>query len=395
MAFPECFIEDVGIANALGRNRDTVYARMLAGDTSGMVVEHDWLVAQTPARVGRVAGELPKIPRQFAALNCRNNSLLLLAFEQIRPAVEQCLRHVPRGRIGVILGTSTSGILEGEQAVASLEAGRGLPKKFHYAQQEIGMAAPFLAQYIGITGPAYTISTACTSSAKALISARNLLRSNICDAVIAGGVDSLCKLTINGFSALEATTPELTNPMSRNRNGINIGEAAALMLLTRQPSAIALLGAGETSDAYHISSPDPTGHGAAEAMRTALSDAAFNAKDIGYLNLHATATRKNDEMEALAVDRIFPEGIACSGSKPLTGHTLGAAGATEAALCWLAMQGEGQLPPHIWDGEADPQLPSLHLTGTGDRFRPGRRICMSNSFAFGGSNVSLIIGQSA
>jgi len=255
------------------------------------------------------------------------------------------------------------------------------------------MPAVFLARYLGLRGPAYTVSTACTSSAKAFASARGLLRHDLCDAVLVGGVDSLCRLTINGFTALESTTTALSNPMSRNRCGINIGEGAALFLLTRDEAAVELLGIGESSDAHHISAPHPAGSGAEAAMRAALADAGLPASAVDYLNLHATATPRNDEMESRAVARVFPQGVAASGTKPLTGHTLGAAGATELAFCWLALR-DGRLPPHLWDGVVDPELPRLDLIGGERHFARTRgRVCMSNSFAFGGSNASLLIGD--
>jgi 3-oxoacyl-[acyl-carrier-protein] synthase-1 len=388
-----CHVAAIGLVNALGSHRAQIASALMAGDTSGLILEDGWL-PDRPARVGRVHGPLPRVPERLAQFDCRNNRLLLGALAQIEDAVAEAMGRFGPARIGVVLGTSTSGIAEGEAAVAALAGGSGLPQAFHYAQQEIGSVAPFLARYLGAAGPAYTVSTACTSSAKALASARNLLRSNICDAVVTGGVDSLCKLTINGFAALESTTAELTNPMSRNRRGINIGEAAALLLLTRAPAPVQLLGVGECSDAYHISAPDPEGKGAEHAMRAALADAGLDAGAIDYVNLHATATVKNDEMEGWALARVFPHGVACSGTKPLTGHALGAAGATEAALCCLAISGDGALPPHVWDGAADPRLPQLSLTARGDRF-PGERDrhCMSNSFAFGGSNVCLVLGR--
>jgi 3-oxoacyl-[acyl-carrier-protein] synthase-1 len=226
-----------------------------------------------------------------------------------------------------------------------------------------------------------------------LAAARDLIRLGLCDAVVTGGADALCRLTLNGFAALGAVSPDLCNPMSRNRSGINLGEGAALFVLRREPSAIALLGIGESSDAYHISSPDPEGAGAVTAMTGALRDAGLEAVD--YLNLHATATGKNDEMESRAATLALPGGTPCSGTKPLTGHTLGASAATELAFCWLAMEAEwnpgGRLPPHVWDGAADPDLPPLALVG-GDA--PGRpRTCMSNSFAFGGNNLCLVAGR--
>lgn len=386
-----CFVNAVGIANAIGRGCDAVREGLLAGDTSGMVLE-DGFLPHAQARVGRYRGELPPFPPRNEKFDSRNNRLLLLALDEIRPAVEAALARVGAHRFGIVIGTSTTGILEGEAAFAAFLRDGAFPPAFHYAQQEIGLAAPFLARHLGTSGPAYTVSTACTSSAKAIAAARRLLRSGVCDAVLAGGADVLCKLTVAGFTALESTTAEICNPLSRNRRGINLGEGAALMLLSGAPAAIEVLGCGESSDAHHISAPDPAGRGAEIAMRAALADAGLEPQDIGYLNLHATATSKNDLMEAQAVSRVFPQGVPCSGTKPLTGHTLGAAGATEAAFCWLALQGDGGLPPHVWDGQADPELPPLVLARPGDRFG-ARRACMSNSFAFGGSNACLLLGE--
>ena len=393
MSRERCFIAAVGIANALGKGCDAVRAGLLAGDTSGMVLEDGWL-PEGAARVGRVAAELPPMPPGHEPYDCRNNRLLLLALEQIRDAVDRTLDRVGPQRLGIVLASSTSGIDEGEVAVVGLLRDKAWPPGFHYIKQEIGAGAPFLAGHLQVSGPAYTVSTACTSSAKAIASAARLLRAGLCDAVITGGVDTLCKLTINGFAALESTTREISNPLSRNRRGINLGEGAALLLISREPAAVELLGWGESSDAYHVSAPDPGGRGAELAMRAALAHAALEPREIGYLNLHATATPKNDEMESHAVSRVFPGGVPCSGTKPLTGHTLGAAGATEAAFCWLALQGDGRLPPHVWDGEADPALPQLLQTRAGDRFaRSTARACMSNSFAFGGSNACLVLGD--
>ena len=206
------------------------------------------------------------------------------------------------------------------------------------------------------------------------------------------GADSLCRTTVEGFIALEAVATNRCQPMSANRKGINIGEGASVFLLSRETGPLELLGVGESCDAYHLSSPDPQGRGAEAAMRAALHDARLAATDIDYVNLHATGTSKNDQMESLAMARVFPAGVTCSGTKPLTGHTLGAAGAIEAALCCLAIA-EDVIPPHVWDGHPDPTLPSLHLATLGQSFPPtAHRVCMSNNFAFGGSNVSLIFG---
>jgi 3-oxoacyl-[acyl-carrier-protein] synthase I len=393
MTSARCFIHALGIVNALGVGTEAVASALFAGDSSGMVLEEGWL-AGGPARVGRVKAELAPLPEEFALFECRNNRLALLAVEQMRAPLAAAIGRVGAERFGIVLGTSTAGIAEGEAGMAARLDTGCFPPGFHYAQQEIGLVAPFLARCLAVSGPSYVISTACTSSVKAIGAACRLIQAGLCDAVLAGGVDALCKLTVNGFAALESTTLGLCNPLSRNRRGINIGEGVAFMLISREPAAVEIFGCGESSDAHHISAPDPAGRGAEMAMRAALAQAGLAAEAVDYLNLHATATPKNDHMEAHAVHRVFPRGVPCSGTKPLTGHTLGAAGATEAAFCWLALRGDGRLPPHLWDGEADPELPTLMQTAAGDRFRRNRgRVCMSNSFAFGGSNASLLIGD--
>ncbi len=392
-----CYISSLGIINALGYGKTEVSSRLFSGDTSGVILEDGWFPA-APARVGKVVHDLPDIRTPFEADNSRNNQLLLAAVEKIREDIEGEIERWGNKRIGVVLGTSTSGIGEGESAVQWYLDHGVWPEGYHYRQQEIGRSAGFLSEYLNLSGPAFTVSTACTSSGRALMSARNLLRYDVCDAVITGGVDSLCKLTVNGFKALESTSQDICNPMSINRNGINIGEGAALFILRREPSHVRLMGAGESSDAFHISSPDPQGRGAKTAMRAALEDASVIPDELNYVNLHATATLKNDEMESQAMDEIFSNSVPCSGTKPLTGHTLGAAGATELAFCWLTINREFNprsiLPPHRWDGDVDPALASLSLVKEGEMITGdvNRVVCMSNSFAFGGSNVSLIIG---
>lgn len=384
------FLHGLGIINALGSGADAVAQGLFAADSSGMQQEAGW-VPGLEMLVGRARGTLAEIPTPLAHLASRNNQLLLTALLQIQDLVQAAMTRYGTARIGVVLGSSTSGMAEGEAALMQ-QPTQALPKHYHYSQQELGSPALFLSQYLGLSGPAYTVSTACTSSAKAFQSARRLLQHGLCDAVLVGGVDSLCKLTLQGFSALESVSDVLCQPMSQQRKGINIGEGAALFLMSREPGAIALLGIGESSDAYHMSAPSPDGLGAEIAMLAALAEAQLQPRDIGYLNLHATATIKNDAMESHVVARVFADGVDCSGTKPLTGHTLGAAGATELAFCWLALQHQ-QLPPHHWDQAWDTQLPRLKLVQASQRFTGNQRTCMSNSFAFGGSNASLIIGD--
>ncbi|HTL99279.1 MAG TPA: beta-ketoacyl-[acyl-carrier-protein] synthase family protein [Holophagaceae bacterium] len=384
----------LGLVCALGRGKDAVAEGLFRGDASGLVEEEGWLPGRK-ARVGRVRGDLAPLPPAYAKDDSRATRILLAALEEIRPEVDRALARHGRARVGVVLGTSTSGIEAAERAIAQRQEQGALPGWFDYQQQEIGRMAPFLADYLGLRGPAFTVSTACTSGGKAVASARRLLDLGLCDTVITGGCDSLCRLTLNGFTSLESATAALCNPMSRNRRGINVGEGAALFLLQREPSELALLGAGASSDAHHISSPDPSGLGAVTAMRLAMQEAGLGPEQIGYLNLHATATPKNDEMESRATREVFPQGVPCSGTKPLTGHTLGAAAALELAFCWLTLQPRwnpgGLLPPHRWDGEPDPDLPALSLVSEGERFGASRH-GLSNAFAFGGNNLSLVIG---
>ncbi|MFA7946087.1 beta-ketoacyl-[acyl-carrier-protein] synthase family protein [Pseudomonas brenneri] len=383
------YLNALGIICALGRGQDEVRRNLFAGDSSGMRSESGW-VPERVLPVGSVPGELAPLPPHLAQQNSRNNQLLLEAALQIEGPIQQAIQTFGASRIGIVLGTSTSGIDEASRGIADYLREGHFPADYDYRQQELGAPANFLADWLQLSGPAYVISTACTSSARALMSARRLLDLGLCDAVLCGGVDSLCKLTLNGFTSLEAVSAQRCNPFSVNRNGINIGEAAVLFLMSRSPAPIALLGSGASCDAHHISAPEPSGKGALQAMSKALASAKLTPAQIGYLNLHGTATQHNDAMESLAVAALFPAGVACSSTKPLTGHTLGAAGALEAAFCWLSLM-EGSVPPHVWDGQADPALPALHWAKVGDTLQT--RCLMSNSFAFGGNNVSLIIGD--
>ncbi|MFJ7314886.1 beta-ketoacyl-[acyl-carrier-protein] synthase family protein [Pseudomonas sp. NPDC098747] len=393
------YLNALGVICALGRDKQEVARNLFAGDCSGMRRESGW-VPERELPVAAVHGELAAIPPELAEQRSRNNQLLLEAALQIRDDIDQAIQTYGRERIGVVLGTSTSGIDEASRGLAHFLREQQFPSEYAYGQQELGAPANFLADWLQLSGPAYVISTACTSSARALMSAQRLLDLGLCDAVLCGGVDSLCKLTLNGFSSLEAVSDERCNPFSANRNGINIGEAAVLFLMSKQRNdgrAIALLGAGASSDAHHISAPEPSGRGALQAMQKALGRAQLQPAQINYLNLHGTATQHNDAMESLAVAALFPDGVACSSTKPMTGHTLGAAGALEAAFCWLSLSAHNPghaLPPHVWDGQPDPDLPALKwVTASEPLTSIAPRYLMSNSFAFGGNNVSLIIGD--
>lgn len=394
MNAPSVYLHALGMINALGADVDAIVPALAAAHAPGMTSLQTGI---GEAFVGKVVAPLDVAPpAALAPYDCRNNRLLLAALMQIAPAVDAARERYGAHRIAVVLGTSTSGIGAAEAAFAHRTKTGALPPDFDYRQMEIGATGPFAAAVLGLRGPAFTISTACTSSAKVFASARRLLQLTLCDAVVVGGVDSLCELTVQGFASLESTSIARINPMSVNRCGINVGEGAAVFLMSRDEAPVRLAGAGESSDAHHISSPDPQGVGGEIALRAALADAGVAASAIGYVNLHATATRKNDEMEAHLMARVFADGVPVSGTKPLTGHTLGAAGATELGFAWLTLARDGvALPQHLWDGEADPALPVLDLVGP-DRHLPHgvpSQYVMSNSFAFGGSNVSLILGR--
>lgn len=391
MSSSRTYLHALGMINAMGHDIDSIAAALALGESAGMQAIQ---TRMGDAFAGIVTRPLDfSAPQTLAAYDCRNNRLLLAALAQIAPEIDVARERFGAHRVGIVLGTSTSGIASAEAAFAAHSIEGAMPATFDYRQMEIGTAAPFAACALGLKGPALTVSTACTSSAKAFISARRLLTLGLCDAVIAGGVDSLCELTLQGFASLQSTSPVRMNPMSRTRRGINIGEGAAVFLMTRDEGAVCLAGAGESSDAYHVSSPDPEGVGGEIALRAALNEAGVKPAEMGYVNLHATATIKNDQMESHLMARVFPQGVPTSGTKPLTGHALGAAGAIELGLAWLTLTRDDlALPVHQWDGEADATLPKLDLIETRRHLpRASTRYVMSNSFAFGGSNVSLIL----
>jgi len=389
------YLNDCALLCALGGARDTIARRLLDEADGGLTVS-DACSPGRPLPLGRVDAALPAVDHLPLVLRSRNNQLALAALAQIRPAVDAAIARYGAGRVGVVVGTSTSGVAATEAALAARLQTGALPDGFHYGQQEMGSPAALLARELAVGGPAYVHSSACSSSAKALASAARLIRMGLCDAVVTGGVDTLCGFTVAGFSALESVSAARCNPLSAARNGINLGEGAALFLMSREPAAVALCGWGESSDGHHMSAPDPAGGGARLAMREALRRAGIEPADVDYINLHGTATVQNDAMESRAVADLFGLEVAVSSTKPFTGHTLGAAGAVEAAFCWLAMQDDnpaGTLPPHLWDGAQDPALPALNVVRPHTRLGRPLRWALSNSFAFGGSNATLVFGR--
>jgi 3-oxoacyl-[acyl-carrier-protein] synthase-1 len=380
------------MVNALGRGPEEIWPRLLAGDQSRFRVRTD-LVPGRSLVVADVPGELPPIPARLRRYACRNNAMTLAALGQIEAEIAAVVAAAGRERVGVVMGTSTSGVSDAEAAIRHRRETGGLSAAFDYAQLEFGGVAAFVAAHLELAGPAYTISTACSSGARALASARSLLALGVCDAVVAGATDTLCGLTTNGFASLQAISDEVTNPCSAKRAGLTLGEGSVVFLVTREGGGVQLRGVGESSEAHHMSAPDPEGRGAERAMRGALEDARLAPEAIAYLNLHGTGTPLNDAMECAAVARVFPRMPPCSSTKSLVGHSLGAAGAMEAGFCWLVLREaspEGLSPiPHAWDGESDPALPPIPLVPKG--LRVPRGPVMTNSFGFGGNNCTLIL----
>lgn len=310
---------------------------------------------------GSVPADLPEVSE--SKWNMRTNRLLKLAVEHL-PDLKDEIKRVGAKRVGIVLGASNTGIDEAENYVdAWLDSGER-PAALDFSMIELGTPALYLKELLGVEGPAYTVSTACSSATKAFAAAARLLEKGICDLVITGGVDGRCRFAMNGFQALGALSQGKCRPLAADRDGINLGEAVALFTLAREGEGVKLLGVGESSDAYHATAPNPEGNGAEAAMRAALEAADLAPEAIDYVNLHGTGTQANDAMEMKAVSRIFTmKSPVVESTKDLTGHCLGAAGAVEAALCWLLISS-------------------------------GRyRATLSNSFAFGGSNAAVVLGR--
>ncbi len=355
--------------------------------------------AALPTWIGRVGGlEDEPVTGELAMFDCRNNRLARLGLEQdgFGQAVAAARERHGARRIGVFVGTSTSGILETELAYRQLDPITGrLPESlgFRYTRN-IFSVADFTCRYLKLQGPAVAVSTACSSSAKAFASAYRYIRAGLCDAAIVGGVDSLCFTTLYGFRSLELTSPEPCHPWDANRSGLSLGESAGFALLEsavpdRGTDAPMLLGYGESSDAYHMSAAQPEGEGAALAMERALAAAGLRPEQVDYINLHGTATASNDAAEDRAVIRVLGRRVPCSSTKGWTGHTLGAAGITEAVFCCLCLEHE-LMPQSLSTRQVDPKLSAHILLET--RSQPVNRV-MSNSFGFGGTNCSLLFGR--
>lgn len=349
--------------------------------------------------IGEVADvDTVQIPSTLARFDCRNNRLALMGLVQdgFAEAVVTAREKYGAQRVGVFIGTSTAGILQTELAYRRRDSISGaLPADFIYATTHNTFSvADFTRNYFSLTGPAVVVSSACSSSAKVFGSARRMIAAGLIDAAVVGGVDSLCLTTLYGFSSLGLISTQACRPFDIARDGISIGEAAAFALLERIPKqldddAVLLLGVGESSDAYHMSSPHPDGLGARMAMQDALKMAQIDAAEIDYINLHGTATQTNDLAESKAVSALFGSVTPCSSTKGATGHTLGAAGSMEAVICALSLQ-HGLLPGGMNTQQLDPALPLNYLLKNRDQ---PVSYALSNSFGFGGTNCSLVFGR--
>jgi 3-oxoacyl-[acyl-carrier-protein] synthase I len=349
--------------------------------------------------IGEVTGvDDARLPEQFHKFECRNNRLAELTLRQdgFFESVQQAAERWGRRRVGVFVGTSTAGILQTELAYRQRDPVTGaLPPSFEYASTHNSFSVvDYLRQRCGLQGPAVAVSCACASSAKVFGSARRMIEAGLIDAALVGGADSLCLTTLYGFHSLQLSSPAPCRPFDVARDGISIGEAAAFALLERVPSdldrdSVLLLGVGESSDAYHMSAPHPEGLGARRAMQGALAAAGLEAGDIDYINLHGTGTPSNDRSESQAVTSVFGPTTPCSSTKGATGHTLGAAGALEAVISALAVK-HGFMPGGVHTNKIDPTLTAHYIKD--NRLASIRRV-ISNSFGFGGTNCSLILGR--
>ena len=380
------------LVNALGRGAATSLQALRDG-TGGL---QPWRseADPLPTWVGRVEGlESTPVEGPLNEYDCRNNRLAQLALrtDGFAEAVAAARERLGPGRIGVFIGTSTSGIGETEAMYRAVEADAPLPDYPFGKTQSPFSVAEFTRHYLDLDGPASVIATACSSSAKVFAVAQRHIAAGLCDAAVVGGVDSLCLSTLYGFNSLELIAAEPCRPWDTDRGGINIGEAGGFALLERpgRGGRARLLGYGESSDAYHMSTPHPEGAGAALALRRALARSALEPTDIDYINLHGTGTRSNDQSEDRAVAAIFGTAVPCSSTKGWTGHTLGAAGICEAVFACLAIE-HGLLPGTLNTREPDPELAVPVVVES----RPAKlKRVMSNSFGFGGSNCTLVFGR--
>ena len=391
------YVNDFGFYCILGGDKEAVFQKLTRGERGNFTM-HDVAGVMRPAATIEPDTMTPVENPEF---DNRVNRLSRAALDQIEPTVRKAIEKFGANRVGIFMGSCDNGSESSLSALRCFKETGKFPEGYKLEYQSADFPLRYIAERFGITGMASVHSTACASSASAFVSARNNIYAGNCDAAVVGGVDIASLSVILGFASLEAMSDRPTNPFSANRSGLTLGDAAVYFVVTRDSFAdlcrpecqgLTVLGFGESADADHITAPRADGEGAYLAMSAALDDAGVAASDIGYINLHGTGTRLNDAMESRAVNRIFGENVPASSTKALTGHTLGAAGALEAAFCCLALTHGGKLPAHLFDGVMDPELPKVRLVKSGESVE-NLKYCISNSFAFGGCNVSLVLGK--
>lgn len=386
------YIHDFSLCCALGQNTEQTLRNFLENQAPGLRESADWLVGGVRAFFGHCVAELQDMAERHSKHDSRNNRLLLHTYKQRESEFQALLSKYDKERVGVFLGTTTSGSDEADQYIGDRFSQR--ETNFTGYCQELGDPARFLAKYLDIKGPSYSICTACTSSTRAFISAAKLIEAGVIDAAFVGGVDTLARMPINGFNALEALSHEVCRPFASDRKGITIGEGAGLFFVSKDRSDIALLGYGETSDGFHMTAPRKDGELAAKAMTDALERAKLSPDHIAYLNLHGTGTELNDASETAAVKRVFKNKVNCTSTKNLTGHTLGAAGAVESGLLCALLRAdkEHRLPGQgLSEDKYDKEVLEMGLRTESFSVVPGAM--MTNNFAFGGNNATLIFGK--
>lgn len=373
----------------VGRGRAAHVAAMREG-RSGLA-RCDFPGAGVPCHVGRVAGiEDEALPAGLAAFDNRASRLALaaLATDGFHELVAAARERRGPARVGIVLGTSTSGIERLEQVYRARPDGTPLARSYSMRHHnDYHAVTSFLIEHLGLEGPGYTVSTACSSSAKAIVDGAQLVRAGLCDAVLAGGVDSLCLTSLYGFDALELVSREPCRPFDAGRDGLSLGEGAAFLLLERDGEGPRVAGHGETSDAVSMTTPPEDGAGAAAAMRLALRRSRLAAGEVDFVKLHGTATPANDLAEAAAVAAVFGPTVPAASLKGLIGHTLGAAGAVEAVMCLDAMEA-GFLPASAGLATPDPAIAIGVLARTKPR---AARHALCNAFGFGGNNCALVL----
>ncbi len=375
-------LTQLGIVCALGNGEDEILKNVVESPLIGMK-------KRSYGNIDTVFGTVSGIEESG---EIRANLLLKEVCLQLD--ISKIKSRYSSSRIGIVLGLTNTGVGEAQEGILELLSSGKLPEGFDFSWLNLNTPTEYLKNLLGLEGPCYTVSTACSSSSKVFLCARSMIESSLCDCVIVGGVDAFCSFALCGFRSLEALSKKQTNPMSKNRDGINLGEGACLFVMeadrTKACSSIKLKGVGESSDAYHITSPDPEGVGAYLAMSQALEDSGLSSKDIDYINLHGTGTIHNDSMEALAISKLFNKDLPCSSTKPMSGHTLGASGAVELGFSYIMLK-NNCLFPHIYDGIFDENIVKLNLVESFCKKEITN--IMSNSFGFAGSNASVIIGK--